>query len=80
MFINYDVNAGFSINTYRKPNGYANADVIGLIDDIVSGTCGNCPMDGALDALEDGELWVDGNANQEVIEELHALIKYRVEI
>lgn len=74
MFINYNVNTGISINTYRHASGYANSDVTGLIDDILAGRHGNCPLDGAKDALEDGALWQGSNATQEILEEIHAAI------
>lgn len=72
-FINYDVNTGLSINTFRN-NGYANSDVGGLVDDIVAEREGYCSLDGAKDALEDGAFWAGSNATQEILEELHALI------
>lgn len=74
MFINFDVNTGLSINSYRKPNGYANDDIGGLVDDILADRCGNCPLEGAKAALESGGYWQGSNATQELLEELHALI------
>lgn len=71
-FINYSPVTGLSISTFRSAEGYANGDVIGLVEDIHAGRPGNCPLDGALDAIEDGALWQD--ADQETLEELHALI------
>lgn len=71
-FINYNAHTGLSINTYRAPEGYANSDVTGLVEDIHAERSGCCPLEGALEALEDGSLWQD--ADQEILEELHALI------
>ena len=74
MFINYSVNTGLSVNTYRAPQGWANGDICGLVDDIVSGRDGSCPLEGTLAALEDGGLWQGSNATQEILEEIHELI------
>ena len=68
MFINFDVDTGLSINTYRNL-GWANGDVLGLVDDILNGHNGNCPLDGARDALEDSS-----NATPELLEEIHAIV------
>jgi hypothetical protein len=73
-FINFDVNTGISINSYRQAVGYFNDSVEGLVDDIVNGDCGCCPLDGAKHALEDGELWAGSDATAEILEELHAAI------
>lgn len=74
MFINYDVNTGLSINTFRKPNGYANDDIGGLVEDVLAekNTC--CPPEGAKELLEDGSCWNGSNVTPELPEELHALI------
>lgn len=74
MFINYSANSGISINSFRNPNGYANSDVTGLVDDIAGGRDGCCPLEGAKAALEDGSLWQGSNATQEILEEIHAAI------
>ena len=72
MFINYCPTYGVSINTYRSPRGYANSDVIGLADDILGYQPGSCPLEGAKDALEDGSLWQDFDA--QLLELLHDAI------
>lgn len=74
MFINYNVNTGISINTYRQASGYANSDVNGLVDDILAGRDGSCPLDGAKDALEDGYLWAGTDATPEILEEIHSAV------
>lgn len=74
MFINYNVNSGISINTFRNPNGYANSDVTGLVDDIAAERDGCCPLEGAKEALEDGTLWQGSNATPEILEALHTAI------
>lgn len=73
-FINYSVNTGLSINTYRQPNGYANSDVSGLVDDILAERDGNCPLEGAKELLE-SDSWQGSNATPELLEQLHALIR-----
>ena len=73
MFINYDENTGLSINTYRHPGGYANSDVAGLVDDILAGHTGCCPLEGAIAVLEDGGMWAGSNATPALLEELHLL-------
>lgn len=74
QFINFDVTTGLSINTYRNPNGYANSDVIGLVEDMVAGISGSCPLDGALEILESDD-WAGTNATPELLEDIVALIK-----
>lgn len=74
QFINFDTTTGLSINTYRSPNGYANSDVIGLVEDIVAGSSGNCPLDGALEILESND-WAGASATPELLEDLVTLIK-----
>lgn len=54
MFINYNPNTGYSVSHFRDPKGYYNSDILGLIEDIIFGGAGSCPLDGAKDALEDG--------------------------
>jgi hypothetical protein len=72
MFINYSTQTGLSINTFRTPSGYANSDIIGLVDDICAGKDSCCPLDGSKAALEDGSLWAE--CPDETLEDLHALI------
>jgi hypothetical protein len=83
MFINYDQNIGITINSYRKPDGYANSDVGGLVDDIVAGRSGTCPLEGALETLEDGAYWEGSYAKcvtPEILEEIHYAIRRLVDI
>ena len=82
MFINfYNTTQDVSINSYRTARGYANSDVLGLIEDIIEGRRGSCPLDGAKDALEDGECLADlrekhgDDTVQNVVERLHAMIE-----
>ena len=80
MFINYTVNAGVTINSYRNATGYYNDDVTGLIDDIVAELSGCCPLEGAKAALEDGTLWNGSDATPEVLEEIHnAICEYEAQ-
>lgn len=80
MFINYDANKGLSINPYRAPDGYANGDVGGLVDDIMAERTGCCPLEGAKNALEDGALWNGSDATPEVLEEIHnAICEYEAQ-
>lgn len=72
-FINYSPDTGLSISTFRGAEGYANGDITGLVEDIRAGRPGNCPLDGALDALEDGSTWSD--EDQSIIEEIHASVR-----
>lgn len=71
-FINFAPMTGVSINTFRKPEGYANDDVRGLVEDIRANRAGTCDLDGAKAALEDGSLWNDDG--QEALELLHSAI------
>jgi len=75
MFINYDVNRGLSINSYRHPSATMSKDVAELVDDIIADQNGCCPLEGAKDALEDGSVWQGSDATHELLEELHALIR-----
>ena len=71
-FINFNAQTGsITIDTYRN-NGMANADVIGLVEDIEKEISSTCSLEGALTALEDGSIWNDDQ--QEIIENLHAAI------
>lgn len=69
LFINFDVNTGLSINTFRKPNGYYNEDVIGLVEDMAADRNGCCPLEGALEMLESDE-WRGTNATSEILEQI----------
>ena len=71
-FINFNAQTGrITINRYRN-NGMANADVIGLVEDMEKGISSTCSVKGALAALEDGSIWNDDQ--QEIIENLHATL------
>ena len=72
LFINYSPVSGLSINSFRN-NGYYNSNVVGLVEDIRTGCASCCPLEGALDALNDGSLW-EGK-DQEIIEEVAERIK-----
>lgn len=72
-YINFAPALGVSIDTFRKPEGYANDDVRGLVEGIRAGRPGCCDLDGAKAALEDGSLWSDGD--QEALELLHSAIR-----
>ena len=74
MFINNCPSLGLSINSFRKASGYANSDVVGLVDDIIAERAGSCPLEGAKEALEDGAAWQGSDATPELLEQLHALI------
>lgn len=69
MFINYNVNYGIGISSYREPQGYFNSDVTGLVDDIVEERDGCCPLKGALELLE-SDIWQGSNATAEVLDEI----------
>ena len=82
MFINfYHITEDSSINSFRTADGYANSDALGLIEDIIEGRSGSCPLDGAKDAMEDGECLAElcekhgDNTVQNVVEGLHFLIE-----
>lgn len=72
-FINFDPMSGVSIDTFRKPEGSANDDVRGLVEDIHADRPGCCDLDGAKAALEDGSLWSDDD--QKTLELLHSAIR-----
>lgn len=70
LFINFDVTTGLKISTFRHPSGYANSDVVGLVEDMVAERNGCCPLEGALEALEDGAAWAGSNATAEILEQI----------
>lgn len=79
-FINYNELSGVTFATYRNPAGYANGDVLDLIDDIAKGNTDAC-FDGDLvqarHALEDGAALgkLCDKYVQEIVEDVHAAIK-----
>lgn len=69
LFINYDFNVGLSIDSGQNPAGYANSDVQGLVEDLMSGSLhSSCPLDGALDELSNDDLWSDDE--REIVESI----------
>lgn len=53
MFINYDINSGLSINSYRKP-GFTSGDIGDIVVALDEGTeCVCASLDCSLDALCD---------------------------
>jgi hypothetical protein len=50
-------------------------DVTGFIDDILKcRDSSSCLLEGAKEALEDGEIWAGSNAKPELLEWLHSVI------
>ena len=77
LFINYNANAALAADAIfisENRGGLTNDCVAGLVEDMVSGRSGNCPLDGALDALEDGAAWAGTNATEEILEMLHDVV------
>lgn len=74
LFINYDFNVGLSVSPERNPAGYANSDVQGLVEDVMSESShSSCPFDGALKALNDDSLWSEDE--REIVESIKAVIE-----
>lgn len=73
MFINFDINQGLSINAYRKA-GFAGdiADVVAAYQSGNESVC--CILDGAEDALCDGEYLQGSNLTQEAVESVYNFI------
>ena len=70
-FLNYDVTTGLSIDTFRRPGSS-----YGTIGDVVEAyeaqnECVCCDLDGAADALCDGEYLKSVNASQESVEAVY---------
>ena len=73
LFIKYDFNVGLSISPERNPAGYANSDVQGLVEDMMSESShSSCPFDGALKALNDDSLWSEDE--RDIVESIRAII------
>jgi hypothetical protein len=74
MFLNYDVNAGLSINSGMTPN----ASVGDIADLAIAYQNGNenvcCQLECAKNALEDGSFWQGTGVTQETLEMIHAFI------
>ena len=75
MFINYDINAGLSINSYRKP-GFTYGDIGDIAVAIDEGTeCVCASLDGALDALCDGFYLSGFPVSKESVETVYNFIQ-----
>jgi hypothetical protein len=74
MFINYDVNEGLSIDSFRN----ANASIGDIADLAMAYQNADenvyCDLEGAKDALEDGSFWDGLSITQETLEILHSFI------
>ena len=68
-YINFHPETGVSVNIYRQPVGVASADIAGLVEDYRKNRAGCCPLEGAMEALEDGSLWSDDQ--QDAVEDIH---------
>ena len=80
-FINYTVNKGLEINTYRAPQAAA-ADLEDIAEAITEGREEDltCALEGHEQGLlESGGFWAGSNVSQETLEELHALISEHAE-
>ena len=74
LFLNYSAHtATVTVNTYRN-NGYFNEDVAGLVEDIAAGVHSCCNLEGALEAVRDGEAWAGSKATTEILEMIDAAI------
>lgn len=80
-FLNYTVNNGLCINTYRAPQAAVTdlADIAEALteqreEDLVCSLEGN-----ELAVLEDGSYWNGSNVSAAALEELHALISEHAE-
>lgn len=75
MFINYDIHAGLSINSYRKP-GFTCGDIGDIVVAIEEGTeCVCASLDGALNALCDGLYLSNFPVSQESVETVYNFIQ-----
>ena len=75
MFINYDINSGLSINSYRKP-GFTSGeigDIAAALDEGAECVCAS--LDGALDALCDGFYLSGFPVSQESVETVYNFIQ-----
>lgn len=77
MFINYTTESGISISSYRHPECYY-GNIVDMARDIKNGYNISCPLEGAMDALEDASLWKD--VDLEIIEDIYnSIIEYMYE-
>lgn len=83
-FLNWNEEAGVSANTYCRSDGPLNTEILGFVDDILSGYTDSHfsgDLRSALDALEDGELLAtlvrdhDEDEAQLVVEDVHSVIR-----
>lgn len=74
MFLNYDVNIGLSINTFRRPSAWS-----GDIGDLAiayqnENECVVCDLAAAKEALESMDYFSGTDVSDETIEKLHDFI------
>ena len=75
MFINYDINAGLSINSYRKA-GFTYGDIGDIAVALDEGTeCVCASLSGALNALCDGFYLSGFPVSQESVEAVYNFIR-----
>lgn len=74
QYLNYCPVIGFSVSTAPQPDGYFNSCSVGFIEDLAQQKPSSCPLDGALDALEDGSLWLDDDAIKAALESAHGYL------
>ena len=75
LFINFDINAGLSINSYRKP-GFTSGDIGDIVVASDEGTeCVCASLSGALDALCDGFYLAGFPVSQESVETVYNFIQ-----
>lgn len=79
LFLNFDVNSGFSINTFRKANtvscehgdlGDFLADAQKKVNSSVS-----IYLMGAFELLENGNYWQNSDIEDDTLEHLHKTLK-----
>lgn len=74
-FINYNAQTDHvSINTFRESGGFFRDDIKDLVYDVEIGHSSSCDLEGAKDALQDGEIWKGSIVKQETLEVIHAAI------
>lgn len=74
MFLNYDVNQGLSINTFRKA-GATSGDIADVVVAYQRGDeCVCCDLRGAADALCDGSYLQGSNCTQDAVEDVYNYI------
>ena len=74
-FIQYDAASDTIWVTDRLSRTIDPSNIQDLVKDIQGGRNGACPLDGALDAMEDGSLWKGlGDAGQLALESIYCVI------